>query len=363
MTTLNPRNVRPADGAAATARLDGDVVLDVQGLSVDYMGGPEPVRACDDISFSLRRGEILGIAGESGSGKSTLVTAVTRLQHSEAVTSAGRILFATGDGDVVDLAQLDEARLRALRWTRISLVMQSAMHSLNPVARLRDQFVDVMRTHEPALTKKAAVARASSLLGMVGIAPERIRDYPHQLSGGMRQRAAIAMALACRPSLVVFDEPTTAVDVVMQRQILRHVLRLRAELGFAAIFVSHDLSLLLEIADRIAIMYAGRIVELTGADEIYHDPRHPYTAGLRNSFPPLHGLRQRLEGIPGSPPNLSALPTGCPFHPRCPRKTEECTTIRPELTIRAGREVACYHPVDNAPDHDPDNVTDHLGAH
>ncbi|NGN64241.1 ABC transporter ATP-binding protein [Streptomyces sp. A7024] len=318
-------------------------VLEVRGLDVEYVTADLPVRACADVSFTLGRGEILGVAGESGSGKSTLITALTRLQRPPAVTTAGEILFHGRDGaPPVDLAALDARELRRYRWTAVSIVMQSAMDALNPVMRIGAQFADALRAHDKALDKRAAWVRAAELLAMVGISGDRVRDYPHQLSGGMRQRAAIALALACRPQLVVMDEPTTAVDVVMQRQILAQVLRLRRELGFAVVFVTHDLSLLLELADRIAVMYAGRIVELGSAAELYRAPRHPYTQGLRDSFPPLHAPLRPLSGIPGSPPDLRRPPSGCAFHPRCARRIEGCDARLPLLeAVGDGHQAAC----------------------
>jgi peptide/nickel transport system ATP-binding protein len=334
MTSRTQEQTPMADGGVA----DG-AVLRVEGLSVEYGG---QVRACVDVSFTLRRGEILGVAGESGSGKSTLITALTRLQRPPAVTTAGRILYHGRDGGPpVDLVTLDAGRLRALRWTSVSIVLQSAMDALNPVMRLGAQFADTLRAHDRRMSKKEAWRRAAELLAMVGISADRARGYPHELSGGMRQRAAIALALACRPDLVVMDEPTTAVDVVMQRQILAQVLRLRGELGFAVVFVTHDLSLLLEVADRIAIMYAGRIVEIGTARALYTDPKHPYTRGLRDSFPPLHAPLRPLTGIPGSPPDLRRPPPGCAFHPRCPKRIDGCQHTTPELLAVGGHEVAC----------------------
>jgi peptide/nickel transport system ATP-binding protein len=311
-------------------------VLTVEGLTVDYVTGDRPVRACDDVSFELRQGEILGVAGESGSGKSTLITALTRLQRPPAVTTSGRIEF-----NGTDLVPLSPEQLRKLRWTSLAIVLQSAMDALNPVMRVGAQFVDVLRSHDRNLSKTDAWARAAELLGMVGISADRVRAYPHELSGGMRQRASIALALACGPELVVMDEPTTAVDVVMQRQILAQVLRLRRELGFAVVFVTHDLSLLLELADRIAIMYGGRIVEIGTAESLYTKPRHPYTRGLRDSFPPLRSELRKLTGIPGSPPDLRNPPPGCPFHPRCPDRFDGCDQQRPDLLTVEDHAVAC----------------------
>ena len=293
------------------------------------------MRACDDVSFTLRRGEILGVAGESGSGKSTLITALTRLQRPPAVTTAGSIVFHPRDGGPPSTwSPLSPTELRALRWTSLAIVLQSAMDALNPVMRLGAQFVDVLRSHDRGLGRDAAWARAAELLGMVGISADRVRSYPHELSGGMRQRASIALALACRPELVVMDEPTTAVDVVMQRQILAQVLRLRRELGFAVVFVTHDLSLLLELADRIAIMYAGRIVEIGTAESLYADPRHPYTRGLRDSFPPLRSPLRRLDRHPGQPARPAPSAVGLPVPPAVPLRFGALHL--PELVVAGG---------------------------
>jgi len=332
---------------------DDDLLLEVEGLSVAYQA-ERPVTACDGIDLQLRRGEILGVAGESGSGKSTLITALTRLQRPPASTTAGRILLHD-QGRTVDLVGMTEDELRRYRWNTVSIVLQSAMDALNPVLRLGSQFADVIRANDPDVTTRTVLDRTTELLAMVGIPANRIRSYPHELSGGMRQRAMIALALACGPKLVVMDEPTTAVDVVMQRRIVRQILRLRRQLGFAVVFVTHDLSLLLELADRIAIMYAGRIVEIGTADQIYHRPRHPYTRGLRDSFPPLHAPLTRLQGIPGSPPNLVRLPPGCAFAPRCPEAIDACHDARPALRIIEDQQVAC-HLYDVADHDDVDDV-------
>ncbi|MEV4163776.1 ABC transporter ATP-binding protein [Nonomuraea dietziae] len=308
-------------------------MLEVEGLTVQY---GEAVKACVDVSFTLARGEILGVVGESGSGKSTLITALTRLQRPPARTTAGRIIHHPRDGEPVDLVALSERELRRYRWTSLSIVLQSAMDALNPLMRLGDQFADVLKTHG------RSVKRIPELLSMVGIAPERARAHPHELSGGTRQRAAIALALACEPDLIVMDEPTTAVDVVMQRLIIQQIVKLRRELGFAVIFVTHDLPLLLEVADRIAVMYAGRIVEIGDAAGMGHSPQHPYTRGLRDAFPPLRAAKERLLGIPGFPPDLRDPPKGCAFHPRCAVRLAVCDEVEPVLKDRDGRLTACH---------------------
>lgn len=319
-----------------------EVLLDVQNLCVDYLGIEQNARACNDVSFTLRRGEILGVAGESASGKSTLLTAIMRLQKAPAVIADGNMIYHRTDGTTLDLATATEEQIRPLRWVDLSIVMQSAMACLNPVMRLSKQFADVLEVHEPQLTPKQRLERSCELLEMVGIDPNAITKYPHELSGGMRQRSLIALAMACNPELVVMDEPTTAVDVVMQRQILDEILRLQADLGFAIIFVTHDLSLLLEIADRIAIMYAGRLIEIADGEDISDDPIHPYSIGLRAAFPSLVEDKRRIRSIPGSPPNLLDLPPGCPFAPRCDWRVEQCTKEVPPLEeLPDGRLVAC----------------------
>ncbi|HKT02481.1 MAG TPA: ABC transporter ATP-binding protein, partial [Rugosimonospora sp.] len=301
--------------------MGAEPVLEVHGLTVEY-AGTRPVAAVTDVSFAVGPGEILGIAGESGSGKSTLVTAVLRLLRPPAVVRSGRVLFRPTGRPPVDLLGATRRELRALRWEHAAVVFQSAMNALNPVQRLRGQFTDAIRAHRAVSTAQAR-ARSAALLELVGVPADRLDSYPHELSGGMRQRATIALALVCEPDLVVLDEPTTAVDVVLQRQILRQVTELQRELGFAVVFITHDLSLLLELADRIAVMYAGRIVESAPARELYRRPRHPYSRGLRDSFPPLRGPLTRLSGIPGAPPDLAAPPSGCRFHPRCPHCSPE----------------------------------------
>ena len=318
-------------------------LLDVRGLCVDYVTESGNIRACDDVDLTLKRGEILGVAGESASGKSTLLNALGRLQRMPAATSAGEIWFHPTDGsDPVDIATLDERELAPYRWTRISVVMQSAMASLNPVIRLGEQFTDVIRTHAPEVSEAAARAQAEELLTMVGISADRLTAFPFQLSGGMQQRALIALSLACDPDLVLMDEPTTAVDVVMQRQILDQVLAAQERLGFAVVFVTHDLSLLLEISDRIAIMYGGKVVEVGTAARLHSSAKHPYTRALRRAFPPLSEPVRRLSGIPGSPPDLLALPAGCAFSTRCGDAMPLCHQRIPQLRdIDQGRS-ACF---------------------
>jgi peptide/nickel transport system ATP-binding protein len=326
----------------------GEPLLEVSGLCVDYGFGDEAVHAVIDADFTLHRGEVFGLAGESGSGKSTLAYAISRLLRMPGVITGGEVMFRH-EGRGIDLLAAGQAQLRELRWNQIAVVLQSAMHALNPVLSIATQLTDVLQAHRPDLDRAARRARASELLEMVGIAPDRLSSYPHELSGGMRQRVMIAMALALEPKLLIMDEPTTALDVVTQREILEELTDLRAELGFAVLFITHDLSLLIEIADTIAVMYAGRIVESAPADQLYHAPRHPYSYGLLNSFPGLHGPRERMTGIPGSPPDLRELPIGCVFQSRCGHVMDRCRSDEPplaapaaELPEAAGQKVACW---------------------
>ncbi|MET8907787.1 ABC transporter ATP-binding protein [Micromonospora sp. NPDC004551] len=324
-----------------------DPVLEIRGLRVDYGLGAAAVHAVRDVDLTLHRGEVLGLAGESGSGKSTLAYGLTRLLPPPGVVSGGEVIYHPVDGPPVDVLTLSPAQLRQFRWAETSIVFQGAMNSLNPVHKVSTQLLDVIKAHEPRSTPAGRLARARDLLRLVGIAGDRLDSYPHQLSGGMRQRVMIAMALALEPQVVIMDEPTTALDVVMQRQILGQLAELRERLGFAVLFITHDLSLLVEFSDRIAIMYGGRIVEEAPAAELYRRALHPYTEGLLHSFPALRGPRRELTGIPGSPPDLRAMPEGCAFHPRCPKAFDPCDKEVPALGAAApGRDVACWlHPV------------------
>lgn len=342
---------------------DKTPLLDVQHLSVDYGDGPGAVHAVIDVSFTLRRGEILGLAGESGSGKSTLVYALLRLLLPPAAIRAGSVVYRPPAGREqdtrfarrhklgfdpdapVDVLDLSQQQLRGLRWSDLAIVFQSAMNALNPVMTVGAQIADVLRTHRPEMNSDDRHARQFELLRLVGITADRLNSYPHELSGGMRQRASIAIALALSPEIIIMDEPTTALDVVVQREILTEILRLREQLNFAVIFITHDLSLLLELADNIAIMYAGRVVEQAARRDLYRTPRHPYSYGLIHAFPSLHGPQRKAFGIPGSPPDLRTPPPGCAFHPRCPLAFEACSTTLPLLapwSAGSDQQVACH---------------------
>ncbi len=340
-TGLDPaRSCEPAPVAAP--------VLQIEGLSVDYGYTQDPVHVLRGVDLTLGRGEVLGLAGESGCGKSTLAYAALRLLPPPGLVTGGQVWLHDRDGGRRDILALSDAELRASRWTETAVVFQGAMNSLNPVHRVGDQIADVIRAHRPQTTKRQRQERAAELLELVGIAADRARSYPHQLSGGMRQRVMIAMALALDPQVLIMDEPTTALDVVMQRQIVEQIAELRARLGFSVIFITHDVSLLIEIADRIAIMYAGQIVEQGPAQALYRAGRHPYTQALLASFPPLHGPKKDLTGIPGSPPDLARAISGCPYAPRCRFALERCRDRNPRLGASAvagdpgSRQVACH---------------------
>jgi peptide/nickel transport system ATP-binding protein len=325
----------------------GERILDVRDFSVDYGWGESAVRAVDSVDVHVDRSKVLGIAGESGSGKSTLVYGITRLLRAPGVIAGGEARFNLGPGEgerVIDLVTASERELRELRWSGISIVLQSALSALNPVVRVGAQFEQVLKAHRRDMSKVERRVRAAELLAMVGLSEDRLDRYPHELSGGQRQRIMIALALTLDPQLVIMDEPTTALDVVTQREIISELFELRARFGFAMIFITHDLSLLTELADEIAVMYAGVLMERASAQELYEAPRHPYTLGLLDSFPPMHGARTELSGIPGSPPDLAHLPTGCSFHPRCPYAMARCTNETPPLVEieQSGRSVACW---------------------
>ena len=310
-------------------------LLQVTDLCVDYLTEGAPVRAVDNVSLELSRGEFLGVVGESGCGKSTLLYAIAKLLTPPARIASGDVWF---DGH--DIVSMSDAELRHLRWRQYSVVMQSAMNALNPVMTVGEQLRDTFDAHEHYSAQQVK-ARSEELLRLVGIDQVHLRSYPHQLSGGMRQRAMIAMALALTPDLVIMDEPTSALDVVAQRSLMVKIKQLQREFGFAAIFVTHDMSLVSQFSDRLAVMYAGEIVEVGPTRQVFNDPQHPYTAGLMRSFPSISGPLQPLTGIAGSPPNLADPPAGCRFNPRCPHVMPRCKVEHPDFYVREDALARC----------------------
>jgi len=314
-----------------------DPILVVRDLCVDYITDRGPLRAIDRVSLEVGRGEILGVAGESGSGKSTMAQALLRILPPPAVISGGEVRL--GETDLLALA---EPELRGLRWKRFSMVFQSAMDALNPVLTVGEQLIDTLQAHT-SMSVRQARERAAALLGMVGIPQTQLDAYAHQLSGGMRQRVGIAIALALEPALMILDEPTTALDVIVEREILEQIRDLQRRLGFSVIFITHDLGRMLQFSDRVAVFYAARLVEIGPAASLKNTPRHPYTQGLLRAFPSLHGVSTGRESIGGTPPSLLNPPAGCRFHPRCPLAMDRCRSERPELlTIEPGHSVACF---------------------
>jgi peptide/nickel transport system permease protein len=319
------------------------VVLEVQNLSVEYVNeGKPPARAVENVSFQLHEGEMMGLVGESGCGKTTLMMAVNRLLPSAGQIVGGKVLF-----NGVDMATASDQELADIRWRGISIIFQGAMNALNPVRTVGDQIAEAIRKHLPVESEAALEARVVELLELVGIAAEHKDHYPHQYSGGMRQRAMIAMALSCSPQVVIADEPTTALDVMIQAQILELLDELRRKLGLAVIFVTHDLGVVAEMCDTVLVMYGGVTAEYADVDTIYNAPRHPYTQELLKAFPDLSNPEKRLSSIPGYPPKLDALPAGCRFAPRCPLAFERCKTELPRLHETGNGHIVSCHLVEN----------------
>lgn len=323
----------------------GKLILSVKDLVVEYGTRPRAVQAVRGVSFNLRAGEAIALIGESGSGKSTLGLGLMRLLTKPGYVRSGAIEYHQRDGKVVDVLKLRKEELRRFRWQECSMVFQSALNALNPVLRVWDQMLDTVKAHRSNVKVAEVKERAAELLTLVRLDPERVLpSYPHELSGGMRQRVSIATSLLLNPQLIILDEPTTALDILTQRTIIDVLLDLRKRLDFAMIFISHDLAIAAELADRVATMYAGRIIELGQVRDLFYTPKHPYTVGLLNAVPPISGDLIQLRSIPGTPPSLLQLPTGCSFHPRCPYMTEECKTTDPELyTVGRGHSAACIH--------------------
>ncbi len=312
-------------------------ILHVKDLTTNFTIGAGTVQAVSGVSFSLAGGETLGIVGESGSGKTTLALSICRLLPKEGAVHNGQIIL-----DGTDLLSISDEEMRHRRWKDISIIFQGAMNALNPVMKVSDQIAEVIKLHDMC-TAAQARERVTELFKMVEIDTSRIDNYPHEFSGGMRQRVVIAMALACGPKIVLGDEPTTGLDVMIQAQVLDLMNRLRRERSMSLILITHDLSVLGEIADRVAVMYAGKIVEIGGIEDIIDHGAHPYTRRLAQSFPDIHGKREMVASIPGNPPNLIQPPPGCKFHPRCPCVLDICRIDEPGLRdLGNGHFAACH---------------------
>ncbi len=315
-----------------------ETLLEVKDLKTYFYTTKGVVKAVDGVSFSLGKGEVMGLAGESGCGKSTTAYSLIRLVPPPGKIVGGKIIFE--GKNILELS--DEDFRKKYRWKKISMIFQGAMNALNPVYTIGDQLAEVFMLHE-GLTKTEAMSKVYELLEMVGIDPKRARSYPHELSGGMKQRVMIAMALALNPPLVIADEPTTALDVVVQAQIMNLLKKLQREKNVSIILITHDLSLIAEIADKVAIMYAGKVVEYGTAEQIYLNPQHPYTQALLRSIPRLRGEISKLEWIPGTPPDLIAPPPGCRFAPRCKFRMDICTKEEPPtIEVEPGHIVSCW---------------------
>lgn len=313
-------------------------LLEVDSLTVDYRTRRGNIRAVNNVSFSLEKGEILGLVGESGSGKSTLGLSVIRL-----VPPPGAIVGGSIGIDGKDILSFSEEEMRSVRGKKVALIFQDPMTSLNPVKKIGAHFVELVRTHEPGVSEREVIRRAERALKDVGILPERINNYPHQFSGGMRQRIMIALAIALNPDLVIADEPTTALDVIVQAKILDLLKSLQDTYEMALILITHDLSIVLERCDRIIVMYAGSLVEYASSLELHRNPRHPYTQGLLQSIPNIELTEQQLKAIPGSPPDLLKPPEGCRFWSRCSRTEKKCRVEEPPLVeISPGHYVRCF---------------------
>jgi oligopeptide/dipeptide ABC transporter ATP-binding protein len=315
-----------------------DKLLSIEKLSVEYRTERGRAKAVRDVSLDLMKRETLGLVGESGSGKSTLGLAVMGLLPPPAIMTDGTILFGSES-----VTTMKEEALRKIRGKRIAMIFQDPMTSLNPVKKVGDHFVEYIRTHEPSVDPRDARERAIEVLRDMGISPERFDDYPHQFSGGMRQRVMIGLALVLKPELIIADEPTTALDVIVEAQILRLLRELKEKYSLSVILITHNMGIVAEMADRVAVMYGGRIAEVSPVLDIFEAPKHPYTQALLQSIPTVEGGVRKLKVIPGFPPDMSDLPSGCSFHPRCPFRFERCIKEDPPLVATGPRSKAACH--------------------
>lgn len=313
-------------------------LLEVKNVTIEYTVDHGKMVAVEDVSFTLEEGEAMGLVGESGCGKTTMAKALMQLLASNGAVTKGQILF-----DGVDLVSLSKEEMRQMRHERIAMVSQSAMNSLNPVKTVGHQIMEGILAHRK-IPKKEAYARAVEVFAMVGLEEKRLKAFPHQLSGGMKQRAIIAMALSLQPKLIIADEPTTALDVVVQDNILEQIKQIAKDTNSALILITHDISVVAEICDSILVMYGGKVMERSDTDSFFVSPRHPYSLGLQNAFPTLQSMAEKLISIPGSPPDLTVTQTGCRFQQRCPFMTELCQTVEPPLEqVANGQFSACHY--------------------
>ena len=319
---------------------DNQPVLKVVDLSLSYLTRQGPVPAVQSVSFELGRGQALGLVGESGCGKTSVANCLMRLLPDNGQLTSGQVLL-----EGRDLLPMSEEEIRRFRWRRMAMVFQAAMNALDPVYRVGQQVVEAIEAHGIEETTAQARQRVARLFRMVGLDPQLMDRYPHEYSGGMRQRAVIAMALACDPAVIIADEPTTALDVIVQDRILRELKGVQRELSMGMIYITHDIGAVAEVTDRVGVMYAGRLVELGDTVDVLRAPMHPYTAALMSSFPSISGEKKALETLPGEPPNPVNLPTGCPFHPRCAHATEECRYEFPSRAQRGSQWASCWHPL------------------
>ena len=315
-------------------------VLEVNNLTMHYMTRKGPVYAVDDVSFHVGQGESIGLVGESGCGKTSIAISLLKLLPDNAEILGGEILL-----NGTDMVPLSYEEMNKYRWRHISMVFQAAMNAMNPVYTVEDQILEAMLLHTPELSDEEMDQKVDHLFELVGLDPSFKNQYPHQYSGGMRQRAIIAMALSCDPDIIIADEPTTALDVIVQDSLLKKVREIQKQLNMAMIYISHDIAVIAEVSQRVGVMYAGHMAEMASTEAIFHGPVHPYTMGLMSAFPSIVGEKTELVQLPGEPPDLLAPPPGCRFHPRCPYATEICQEEKPEFKDHGGNHyAACWHP-------------------
>ena len=332
----NATQTAPATVTHSTA--DKDLLLRIRNLTVTYETRRGTLSAVDSLSLDLYRGEVLGLVGESGCGKSTLGKAIMRMTEGSCRIKKGQLLF-----DGTDLMDMNDEAIRDLRGRRISMIFQDPMTSLNPVQRIDEHIIEAIRVHKPDVPAQAARRMAQELIERLGIGENRLRDYPHQLSGGMRQRVMIGLALALKADLIIADEPTTSLDVIVEAQFLDLLRELKDDFNLTILLITHNIGIVAELADRVGVMYAGRMAEVGDANELFSNPLHPYTQGLLKSVPNIELDGEELYRMPGQPPNLINPPTGCRFHPRCPHAMDHCSLRQPSWQeARPGHWVACW---------------------